>query len=169
MGLVERLVRGPGGLTLARAGTAQDTAAVSDLSTTRPAITASLARGVQRLLMDHGYAPVLEVPLGNGRRADVVGLSAKGELWIVETKSCLADFAVDEKWPEYLDYCDRFYFAVTEQFPQGVLPLEAGLIVADGFGGAILRTPALTPLPGARRKAMLLTYARLAAARLAAQ
>lgn len=133
----------------------------------RPEITALLARGVTRLLFEHGLAPALEVPLANGRRADVMALTPQGEIWIVETKSCLADYACDEKWPEYIDYCDRFYFAVTEAFPRELIPPEAGLIVADGFGGAILRDSPCRPLAGARRKAVTLNFARLAALRLA--
>ncbi len=132
---------------------------------TRPEVTALLARGVSKLLIDHGLAPVLELPLGNGRRADIVGLTPHGELWIVETKSCLADYACDAKWPEYLGYCDRFYFGVTEDFPRDLIPEKAGLIVADGFGGAILRESVVRPLTGARRKAVTLTFARLAALR----
>jgi hypothetical protein len=135
--------------------------------TSRPEITALLARGVTRLLLDHDVAPVLELPLANGRRADLCGLSPKGEIWIVETKSCLADFAVDSKWPDYLDYCDLFFFAVTEDFPRHLLPETAGLIVADGFGGAILRESPVRTLAGARRKAVTLQFARLAAQRLA--
>lgn len=131
----------------------------------RPDTTLLLARGVSRLLIDHGLAPLLELPLGNGRRADIVGLTPSGELWIVETKSCLADYACDEKWPDYLEYCDRFFFGVTEDFPRDRIPEEAGLIVADGFGGAILRESQLRPLAGARRKAVTLSYARLAALR----
>lgn len=133
----------------------------------RAHVTASLARGVQRLLVDHGFAPVLELPLGNGRRADIAALGPKGEVWIVETKSCRADFTADAKWPDYGEYCDRFYFAVAEDFPHDLVPPHVGLIVADGFGGAILRTPADAPLAGARRKAMTLAIARLAALRLA--
>lgn len=132
----------------------------------RPDTTLMLARGVTRLLMDHGFAPVLEVPLANGRRADVMAIGPGGEVWIVETKSCLADYAVDAKWPDYLDYCERFLFAVTEDFPRDLIPEEAGLIVADGFGGAILRESPLRPLAGARRKAVTLNFARLAALRL---
>lgn len=126
-----------------------------------------LARGVTRLLHDHGLSSLLEVPLANGRRADVMGLTAGGEIWIVETKSCLEDFAVDGKWPDYRDYCDRFFFAVTEDFPRQLIPEDVGLIVADGFGGAILRDCAARQLAGARRKAVTLLYARLAALRLA--
>jgi hypothetical protein len=96
-----------------------------------------------------------------------MGLTAGGEIWIVETKSCLEDFAVDSKWPDYLEYCDRFFFAVTEAFPRELIPEDVGLIVADGFGGAILRECAARPLAGARRKAVTLVFARLAALRLA--
>jgi hypothetical protein len=132
----------------------------------RPENTARLARGVQRLLADHGLVSILEFTLANGRRADVLGLSEKGEIWIVETKSCVEDFAVDAKWPDYLDFCDAFFFAVDEAFPQELIGPEAGLIVADGFGGEIIRPGQRAPLPPARRKAMTLAFARLAAARL---
>lgn len=132
----------------------------------RPEITAALARGVTRVLWDHGLPSLLEVPLANGRRADLMGLTQSGEIWIVETKSCLEDFAVDQKWPEYRDYCDRFFFAVTEDFPRDLIPEDVGLIVADGFGGAMLRGSPLKPLAGARRKAVTLLFARLAALRL---
>lgn len=132
----------------------------------RPDVTATLARGVTQMLLDHGLAPVLEVPLANGRRADVMALTARGEIWIVETKSCLADYTCDAKWPDYLEYCDKFFFGVTEDFPQTLIPEEAGLIVADGFGGAILRDSPVRTLVGARRKAVTLLFARLAAQRL---
>jgi hypothetical protein len=135
---------------------------------TRPEITAALARGITRVMRDHGNASILEAPLANGRRADVMALGPQGEIWIIETKSCEADFTVDQKWPDYLEYCDRFFFGVTEDFPQHLLPQDAGLIVADGFGGAMLRQGPLTPLAPARRKALLLQFARLAAYRLSA-
>lgn len=134
---------------------------------TRPEITAALARGVTRVLWNHGLAPLLEVPLANGRRADLMGLTPNGEIWIVETKSCVEDFAVDQKWPDYREYCDRFFFAVTEVFPRELIPDDVGLIVADQFGGAILRDAPLMTLAGARRKAVTLLFARLAATRLA--
>jgi hypothetical protein len=140
---------------------------MDEAPSSRPEVTLALARGITRLMLDHGLAPLLEVPLGNGRRADVMALGPQGEIWIIETKSCLADYAVDLKWPDYLEYCDRLFFGVAEDFPREVLPEDAGLIVADGFGGAILRTGPLTPLAPARRKAMLLQFARLAAGRLA--
>jgi len=132
----------------------------------RTETTLALARGLTRMLGDHGLASVLEVPLSNGRRADVMALSPRGEIWIVETKSCVADFAVDAKWPDYVDYCDRFFFAVTEAFPRDLIPGDVGLIVADGFGGAILRDSPVRTLAAARRKAVTLLFARLAAQRL---
>ncbi len=128
-----------------------------------------LARGVARVLADHGLVSVLEVPLANGRRADLMGLTASGEIWIIETKSCLEDFVVDHKWPEYRGYCDRFFFGVTEAFPLSLIPEDVGLIVADGFGGAIVRESPLTQLAGARRKSLTLLFARLAAQRLSDQ
>ncbi len=133
---------------------------------TRPEITAALARGVSLLLQNHGFATVLEVPLGNGRRVDVMGMNRKGEVWIVETKSGVADFAGDAKWSDYQPYCDAFFFGVAEDFPKELIPLEVGLIVADRFGGEILRAPLTQPLAGARRKVLLLGFARLAALRL---
>lgn len=132
----------------------------------RPEITAMLARGVQRMLADLGMVSILEMPLNNGRRADVVALGPGGAIWIIETKSGLADFAGDQKWPDYQDYCDALYFAVAEDFPRDLIDETCGLIVADGFGGAILRPGPEHPLAPARRKAMLLAFARLAAARL---
>lgn len=132
----------------------------------RPAVTAALARGVVRLMGDHGFPAILEVGLPNGRRADVMGLGPRGEVWIVETKSCLEDFAVDTKWPDYLAYCDRFHFAVAVDFPLDALPADIGVIVADGFGGEIVRESALGELNPARRRSLVLTFARLAALRL---
>lgn len=159
----------PGGLSPAHAKCASFAAVdQSDEPHTRPEITAALARGVTRVLYDHGLASILEVPLANGRRADLMGLSSASEIWIVETKSCVEDFTVDQKWPDYREYCDRFFFAVTEDFPCDLIPDDVGLIVADGFGGAILRDAPLQRLVGARRKAVTLLFARLAAMRLSA-
>jgi len=138
-----------------------------DPAPTRPEITAALARGVQRMAAALGYAPVLELTLANGRRADVAALGPRGEIWIVETKSGVEDFIVDFKWPDYREYCDAFYFAVAEDFPQALIPDDVGLIVADRFGGAIVREAPRHPLVPARRKAMTLHFARVAAARLA--
>jgi len=112
-----------------------------------------------------GYAPLAEVTLPNGRRADLMALGRKGEFFIVEVKSSLEDFRTDQKWGEYLPYCDAFAFAVAPEFPREVLPEEPGLIVADGFGGAVLREPPMAPLAGSRRKALTIAFARLAALR----
>lgn len=125
-----------------------------------------IQRGVGRLLRAYGLAALTEMPLANGRRADVVGLTPKGELWIIEIKSCIEDFRADHKWPEYMDYADRLYFAVQPSFPREVLPEAAGLILADRYGGEILRHGPEARLAAARRKAMTLAFARLAAARL---
>ncbi len=131
-----------------------------------------VARGVSRLLWRAGIAPLTEVPLGNGRRADVVGLGPDGRITIVEIKVALADLRGDGKWPEYLDYCDRYFWAVPAGFPQADFatdwfqPARAGLIVADRWDAAEVRTAAWVPLPAARRKAETLRFARRAAQRL---
>jgi hypothetical protein len=96
-----------------------------------------------------------------------MALGRKGEILIVEVKSSLEDFRTDQKWGEYRPYCDAFAFAVAPEFPRDILPEEPGLIVADNFGGAMLRDPVFTPLAGARRKALTLAFARLAAMRAA--
>ena len=131
----------------------------------RPEVTGLVTRGAARLMAQLGYAPLFEAPLPNGRRADVMALGPRGEFAIVEVKSSLEDFRADQKWREYLPYCDAFYFAVAPDFPRSVLPAGPGLIVADGFGGAILGEAPATPLAGARRKALTLSFARLAALR----
>ena len=94
-----------------------------------------------------------------------MALGPRGEIAIAEVKSGLQDFSTDRKWGEYLPYCDAFYFAVAPEFPRQILPEEPGLIVADGFGGAVLREPPSTPLAGARRKALTIAFGRLAATR----
>ena len=131
----------------------------------RPEITGLVTRGAARLMVQLGYAPLLEAPLPNGRRADVLALGPRGDLVIVEVKSSLEDFRADQKWRDYQPYCDVFYFAVAPEFPRAVLPEGPGLIVADGFGGAILIEAPAAPLAGARRKALTLAFARLAALR----
>jgi hypothetical protein len=131
----------------------------------RPEVTSEVTRGAMRLLCALGYAPLAEVTLPNGRRADLMALGPKGEIAIVEVKSSLEDYRVDQKWAEYGPYCELFYFAVAPAFPHEVLPDEVGLMVADKFGGAVLRESALIPLPGPRRKALTLAFGRLAALR----
>ena len=105
--------------------------------------------------------------LGNGRRADILALDSGGRITIVEVKSSVADFRADGKWPDYLDYCDRFYFAVGATFPVAILPPEHGLIVADRHGAAVLRdSVALPAVPPARRRSVTLSVALQAAERL---
>lgn len=133
----------------------------------RPQITLNVTRGAARLLADLGYAPLAEVTLPNGRRADLMALGPKGEIAIVEVKSGIEDYRVDRKWREYLPYCDRFAFAVAPEFPREILPEEPGLVVCDGFGGAVLREAPVTPLAPARRKALTIAFGRLAAMRAA--
>lgn len=140
---------------------------VTLVTVSRPETTATVTRGAARLLNALGYAPLSEVTLPNGRRADLMALGPKGQIFIVEVKSGIEDFRVDLKWPEYRPYCDAFAFAVAPEFPREILPDAPGLIVADGFGGAILREAPVEPLAGARRKALTLAFARLAAMRAA--
>lgn len=137
------------------------------LAPPRPEMTLALMRGAARLFADMGLAPLAEFRLPNGRRADLAGLDLKGRLVIAEVKSCQADFDADAKWMEYLGFCDEFYFAVASDFPQDLLPPSEGLIIADAFGGAILRYAQERPLAAARRKAITLRFARQAAARAA--
>src|SRR5688572_7264391 len=127
---------------------------------------AEICRGVVRVLAQHGLTGLIEVTLANGRRADVMALAPNGTIWIIEIKSSVTDFQVDQKWPEYRDYCDGLLFAVATDFPQEILPEDAGLIVADRFGGELIRAAPEHRLAPARRKAVTLHYARLAAARL---
>ena len=127
---------------------------------------AEIARGVLRLMHDYGFAGVTEMTLANGRRADVAAIGPGGDISIIEIKSSIADFKSDQKWPEYRPFCDRFYFAVGASFPTALIPEDTGLIIADAYGGAIIREPDYDKLAGARRKAVTLRFARLAALRL---
>lgn len=128
-----------------------------------------LARGVTRLLQELGYSCVSQFTLRSGRRADVVALNRRGHLLIVEIKRSLADFRSDRKWPDYLDYCDAFYFAVPREFPLDILPDDAGLMLADRYGAEILRPWPVADgnrLHASRRKEITLRFAAAAATRL---
>ena len=127
-----------------------------------------LARGVCRHLLSHGFATVEELVPAPGLRVDVMALGPKGEVWIVECKSGRADYAADRKWQAYLEWADRFFWAVDADFPTELLPEGTGLMLADGYDAEILRMAPETRLAGARRKAVLQTFARHAAARLQA-
>lgn len=133
----------------------------------RPEITLAVCRGACRLMRQGGRSVLLEMPLPDGRRADIFAVAPNGELTIVETKSSIEDWRVDGKWPDYLDWCDLLYVAVPVDFPQALIPEEVGLIVADAYGGEFLRHPPRRPVTAARRKSLLIDCARLASERLA--
>lgn len=127
---------------------------------------AAITRGVRRMLADHAVRGLVEFPLANGRRADILALADDGEVTIVEVKSGPVDYKTDQKWPEYLEYCDRFFFAVDADFPVELIPEECGLIIADAFGAEIVRAAPLVKLAAARRKVLTLRVAQVAMARL---
>lgn len=133
---------------------------------------ADVVRGVTRLLLRHDLAAMPEVPLDNGRRADLMAVDAKGSLTIVEVKVSRADLLADAKWPEYLACCDRFYWAVPAGFGlepldlAGFLPERTGVIVADRYDAAIVREAAHVALPSHARRRSTLCFARRAARRL---
>lgn len=123
-------------------------------------------RGVQVLLNEMRLALLPEMSLANGRRADLVGLTDKGEIWIIEIKSSIEDFRVDRKWPEYRSYCDRLFFATHGEVPLDIFPEDCGLLVSDGYGAHLLREAPEHRLPPATRKAVTLNFSRTAAQRL---
>jgi hypothetical protein len=126
----------------------------------------ALQRGVCRMLEEQGFGTLVEFRLPNGRRADVIGLNAATDFVIVEVKTSVADLRADLKWPEYLPYCNAFYFAVPEAFPQHLLPAEHGVIVADAYDAAVIRPSAAFALHPTRRRSQLLRFALTASARL---
>ena len=139
-----------------------------------PPVATEVARGVTRLFCRRDLFAMCEVPLPNGRRADLMGIDAKGQLTIVEIKVSKADLSGDGKWTDYLDYCDCFFWAVPNHLAglleeERFLPEEAGVIVADRYDAAVLREAPCRPLAAARRKAEVLRFARRAARRLSAQ
>ena len=125
-----------------------------------------LARGVVRHLASLGMVSLEEFVPSRGLRVDVMALSPKGALWIVECKSSRADFQSDQKWGGYLEWCDRYFWAVDRDFPVDLLPEGTGLIIADGYGAEIVTMPSETPLAAARRKRLIKDFATTAARRL---
>lgn len=125
-------------------------------------------RGVQRLLATMGAHVLPEISLAGGRRADLVALTRKGDIWIVEIKSSIEDFRVDRKWPEYQLHCDRFFFATHPDVPAEIFPEEAGFILSDGYGAEMMRDAPEHRLAPHLRKALMLRLARAGAARLLA-
>lgn len=125
-----------------------------------------LARGVCRHLVSLDFACLEEFTPERGRRVDVMALGPKGELWVVECKSSRADFTSDRKWEGYLDWCDRYFWAVDEGFPTELLPAGTGLIIADAYDGEIIRMGEEVKLAAARRKSVIQKIARVSAQRL---
>lgn len=125
-----------------------------------------LARGVSRLLASHGLTTIDELVPARGLRVDVMALGEKSEIWIVECKSSRADFLSDHKWQGYLEWCDRFFWAVDTEFPTELLPDDTGLIIADPYGGEIMRMGPEQKLVPARRKQLVQKFATTAARRL---
>lgn len=125
-----------------------------------------LARGTTRHLRGLDFAALSEFAPTPGLRVDLMALGPRGEIWIIECKSSRVDFMSDQKWMGYLDWCDRFFWAVDLDFPTEILPPESGLILADAYDAEIQRFPAATPLPAARRRALIQRFARTAASRL---
>jgi len=129
-------------------------------------LAAALARGVSRTLRAHGGETLSEFTLRTGRRVDVIAVDDDGRVTIVEIKTSVADFRSDGKWPEYLDFCDHFYFAVPESFPRELLPDDCGVMVADAYEALILVPSEARPVNASRRRALILRFARAAAQRL---
>ena len=135
-------------------------------SAVEPVSAALLSRGICRTLEQLGYVSLVEFPLANGRRADILALGRTGDLVIVEIKSSVADFRADRKWNTYRDFSDRLYFAVPNDFPRALIPDECGLMVADSFSALVLRDGATTRIDAGRRRALTVRFGRVAAARL---
>ena len=152
-----------------------DVAPASCIDNATPALCAAdVARGVTRMLLRHDLTTIAEVPLDNGRRADLMAIDARGQIVIVELKVSRADLMGDGKWPDYLSACDRYYWAVPTGFDTvpldapAFLPERTGVIVADRYDAAILREAHTVPLPAPMRKRCTLGFARRAARRITA-
>jgi hypothetical protein len=141
-------------------------AAATRRTETEPMLADQLARGICRRLGDLGYGALTEFRVGRGRRVDVIGLNREGRFVIVEIKTSVADFRADAKWPDYLPWCDAFYFSVPADFPQDILPEEEGLIVADAWDATILREAAERTMNATRRRTQILRFGLTASSRL---
>jgi hypothetical protein len=126
----------------------------------------AIARGTARLLRSLGFSCISELPLPSGRRADLVALNARGDIWIVEIKSSLEDLRADHKWQDYRAHCDRLFFAFTQDLPCEIFPAETGLIVADAYGAHMHCEAPEHRLPAPTRKLMTVTFAMVAAQRI---
>jgi len=139
---------------------------IPSITPRRDGVARLLVRGIARHFALRDLSVVPEVTLPNGRRADLVAISRRGEIHIIEIKSSVEDFRSDSKWRDYLPYCERFSFATHPDVPTTIFPEEAGLILADGFGAEILRDAPAMLLAPATRKALTIQLARLASMRL---
>jgi hypothetical protein len=126
----------------------------------------AIARGTARLLHSLGFSCISELPLPSGRRADLVALNERGEIWIVEIKSSLEDWRADQKWQDYRMHCDRLFFAFTQDLPCEIFPEDTGLIIADAYGAHLHCAAPEHRLPAATRKSMTVRFAMAAAARI---
>ena len=126
----------------------------------------AIARGTARMLRSLGFSCISELPLPSGRRADLVALNERGEIWIVEIKSSIEDLRADQKWPEYRAHCDRLFFAFTQDLPCEIFPAETGLIVADAYGAHLHCEAPEHRLPAPTRKLMMVRFAMAAAQRI---
>jgi hypothetical protein len=126
----------------------------------------AVARGTTRLLRSLAFSCISELPLPSGRRADLVALNERGEIWIIEIKSSVEDLRADHKWEEYRAHCDRLFFAFTQDLPCDIFPKETGLIIADAYGAHLLCQAPEHRLPAPTRKLMTVRFAMAAAARI---
>ena len=126
----------------------------------------AVARGTARLLHALGFSCISELSLPSGRRADLVALNERGEIWIVEIKSSVEDLRADHKWEDYRAHCDRLFFAFTQDMPHAIFPKETGLIVADAYGAHLFCEAPEHRLAAATRKLMTVRFAVAAAQRI---
>lgn len=143
-----------------------ESAADARRTESEPALADQLARGICRRLGDLGYGALTEFRVGRGRRVDVIGLNREGRFVIVEIKTSVADFRADAKWPDYLLWCDAYYFAVPADFPREILPEAEGLIVADAWDATILREAEERAMNATRRRTQILRFGLTASSRL---
>jgi hypothetical protein len=129
-------------------------------------IAVLVARGTARLLRALGFSSISELPLPSGRRADLVALNERGEIWIIEIKSSVGDLRADNKWEEYRAHCDRLFFAFAQDLPCDIFPTDTGLIVADGYGAHMHCEAPEHRLPAPTRKLMTIRFAIAAAQRM---
>lgn len=126
----------------------------------------AVARGTARLLRSLGFSCISELPLPSGRRADLVALSERGEIWIVEIKSSVEDLRADQKWQDYRMHCDRLFFAFPQELPCEIFPDDTGLIIADAYGAHLHCEAPEHKLPSSTRKSMTVRFAMAAAQRI---